>query len=409
MHSTFGTTENSVGEYPAAIGTYEVALATLWEYGQFDDIIQDSPSQASPVGDVAMLFSTASDIWDTEDTSHKAAKRALYIAIRHTHKSVDILNEEDVTTNSTLNQYKTLYIVDPHVSSNATAHIVDWVTSGGTVYASGQAGFFDEGDAINGAMMELLGLVAWTGSKAGLPAHALVSSNQPIAMLKRDLPNALRLDTVFVNGGGSEASMGAYGLLVRPGNFTGPTAGLANTTVLAHYGSDQTPAATLRKVGKGRAVFHGFLPSVSYFAPALPNRPIDICPRDGDSGCFCHFVPSAFDKHASALLDLPQIDENTGGTGTHDALAWASDPLVEVLVVAGQTRNLGVAILMINWQMTAVAPNTLTVSISQTAFAAADGSLPPLASWKARRCVQRVAVFVATSTFVHGCHVRQSK
>ena len=51
MHSTFGTTENSVGEYPDAVGTYEVALATLWEYGQFDDIIQDSPSQADPVGE----------------------------------------------------------------------------------------------------------------------------------------------------------------------------------------------------------------------------------------------------------------------------------------------------------------------------------------------------------------------
>jgi hypothetical protein len=339
------------------------------------------------VGDVAMLFSTASDIWDTEDTAHKAAKRAMYIAIRHTHKSVDVLNEEDVTTNSTLNQYKTLYIVDPHVSSNATAHIIDWVsTHGGTLYASGQAGFFDEGNANNRAMMELLGLVAWTGS-SNLPADALVSSNQPIAMLKRDLPNAVRLDTVFVDGAGSEASMGAYGLLIRPGNFTGPTAGLVNTTVLARYGSDQTPAATLRKVGTGRVIFHGFFPSVSYFAPALPQRPIDICPRDGDDGCFCHFVPSAFNKHASTLLDLPPIDQNTGGTGTHDVLAWASDPLVEVLVVAAQTRDLGVAILMINWQMTAIAPNTLTISISQTAFAAADGSLPPLASWKARRCV----------------------
>ena len=32
MHSTFGTTENSVGEYPAAYGTYEMALDTMHEY-----------------------------------------------------------------------------------------------------------------------------------------------------------------------------------------------------------------------------------------------------------------------------------------------------------------------------------------------------------------------------------------
>jgi hypothetical protein len=298
-----------------------------------------------------MLFTTCSDIWDTDDTVHKAAKRALYISIRHTHKSVDVLNEEDVTTNSTLNQYKTLYIVDPHVSSNATAHIVDWVNNGGTVYASGQAGFFDEAHSNNVAMMELLGLVAWTGSSV-LPTTAVVSSTPAIGMLKRDLPTASQLDTVVVAGSGSDASMGAYGLLVRPGNFTGPAAGLVNTTVLAHFASDQTAAATLRKVGKGRAVFTGFLPSISYaldlfrwisllllplilpapyqyihsvksrtrrssyFAPALPNRPIDICPRDGDDGCFCHFIPSAFDKHVFALLDLPPIDDESA-TGSH--------------------------------------------------------------------------------------------
>lgn len=88
----------------AASRCRQVALSSLWEYGQFDDIVQDSPSQASPVGDVAMLFSTAADIWDTADTVHKAAKRALYIALRHSHLSVDVLNEEDVTTNSTLNK-----------------------------------------------------------------------------------------------------------------------------------------------------------------------------------------------------------------------------------------------------------------------------------------------------------------
>ena len=64
FHSTFGTTENSVGEYRAAYGTYEMALDTMYEYGQFDDIIQASPSQAAPVGDVALYFSTAADAWE---------------------------------------------------------------------------------------------------------------------------------------------------------------------------------------------------------------------------------------------------------------------------------------------------------------------------------------------------------
>ena len=32
-------------------------------YGQFDDIIQQSPSQGAPTGEVALYFSTAADAW----------------------------------------------------------------------------------------------------------------------------------------------------------------------------------------------------------------------------------------------------------------------------------------------------------------------------------------------------------
>ena len=153
--------------------------------------------------------------------------------------------------------------------------------------------------------------------------------------MKRDLPTAVALDTVHLSGGlaasASAEGMGAYGAMLRPGNISAKVLATNNMTVLATYDSDGTPASTHRRVGEGQAVAIAFLPSLAYFKPSLPNRPIDICPRDGatqntraDSlrdcsqvlycrraghdGCFCHFVPRAFDKSAAELLDLPSAE-----------------------------------------------------------------------------------------------------
>ena len=370
FHSTFGTTENSVGEYRAAYGTYEMALDTMYEYGQFDDIIQASPSQAAPVGDVALYFSTAADAWEGDHTTpciysnggptdvrcrvFKAAKRALYIALRHQHLSVDVINEADVSAKpgkpAVLGRYKTLYIADPHVSSAATEAIAAWVSRGGTLYATASAGMYDEANAVNTAMMGLLGLTA----------APVVEFGPPLAMLKRDLPTAQPLDRVTLHtAGGVPISYEVFGAVVRP---TNASVGV-NATVVARYSSDLTPAATVHPVGDGHAVFIGHLPTISYFKPALPNRPIDICPQDGDDGCFCHFVPSGFDQDAISLL-------NIDGDAKVAPLYSASDPLVEVNVLDAGPRVGGV-VLLTNWRMVAVTDGSLEVSIAASALSSA--------------------------------------
>eukprot|EP01047_Picozoa_sp_COSAG01_P091336 COSAG01_NODE_22964_length_834_cov_0.912925_1_plen_224_part_01 len=180
MHSTAFTTENSIGEYPAENGTYELVQDTLYEYGQFDDLIQSVSSQSSPPADVAVYFSTAADAWmgdrdgpctylpkaGTSCSIFKAAKRALVIALRQQQLTVDVVNEEDAVSRNTLAQYQTLYVVDPHVSSRATAAISAWVAQGGTLYVTASGGLYDEKNAQNAPMRELLGLSAFTTTKA---------------------------------------------------------------------------------------------------------------------------------------------------------------------------------------------------------------------------------------------------
>lgn len=182
-----------------------------------------------------------------------------------------------------------------------------------------------------------------------------------------------------VTAPGASGSIGVYGAYVKPGNFSGATAAVpANASVLARFGSDGSPAATVRSAGAGRAVFIGFLPSLSYFKPALPSRPIDICPRDGPHGCFCHFVPEAFDVAAVTLLNLPPPSGSKRGGAAVVGAVVASDPLVEVGVV--NAKQIGSVLLLINWQMQP--SRNLTISIAadgervgefSTAVRASDG------------------------------------
>ena len=67
LHSSLGALENYIGTYPEEVGTYEVILSSLWELGQFDDIVAASPSKSTPAGDVALYFSTATDAWGDND------------------------------------------------------------------------------------------------------------------------------------------------------------------------------------------------------------------------------------------------------------------------------------------------------------------------------------------------------
>ena len=391
MHSTFFTTENSIGEYPqSANGPYETVQDTLFEYGQFDDIIQGSPSQSAPAGDVALYFSTADDCWSAiawpgdrqPGQVYKAAKRALYIALRHRHLKVDVLNEDDVVSGGRLAQYDTLYVADPHVSSAATKAIGMWVAEhAGTLYATASAGLLDESNAANPPMRTLLGLTAF----ATPPMMKAQFATPPVGMLKRDLPTSAALDSVtIISASEGHVAVATFGALVRPGNFTPtpafPNITAANITVLAHF-SDGSPAGISHTVGLGRAVFLGWLPSLSYFKPALPSKPIDICPRDGPDGCFCHFVPSDFDVTAMDVLDLPPLGVAPGGA-RHHRVGSASAPLVEVGVVSSSA---GGVVLLINWDMTAVGNDTLTVSVASaalsskitTAVRASDGQKVP--------------------------------
>ena len=99
----------------------------LHELGQFEDIVQ--AGQVRPA-EAALWFSEAADVWDDNHHPFSAAKRSLYIAIRHAQIPLDFVVEGD-----DLASYKTLYLTDGHVSRKASQAIAAWVRAGGRLFA----------------------------------------------------------------------------------------------------------------------------------------------------------------------------------------------------------------------------------------------------------------------------------
>ena len=67
----------------------------------------------------------------------------------------------------------------------------------------------------------------------------------------------------------------------------------------------------IARTGKGSAYYAGFLPGLSYFAPAIPLRPVDRSSVDEGMN---HFIPTEFADAAKGLITLPltgRMNEST--------------------------------------------------------------------------------------------------
>ena len=101
--------------------------------------------------------------------------------------------------------------------------------------------------------------------------------------------------------------------------------------------ADGSPAVTERAVGKGHAIYCAFLPSLSYYKPAIPLRPVD---RGSSDEAMAHFLPTRFDPAAADLIARPLRAAKV------QPIISASAPLVETSVIEADT---GTAVVVTNW------------------------------------------------------------
>jgi hypothetical protein len=282
---------------------------SLHELGTFEDFVQDGTVRPAEVG---LWFSEAADVWDDYQHSLGAGKRSLYIAVRQQQLPLDCVLEGD-----DLKGLKVLYLADRHVSGAASRAIAAWVNAGGRLFATAGAGMFDELNQPNVVMRELL----------GVQEKSLEHAKEDITREKEHLPFATPLDTVTLKTNATPVRWPALGAASR-------IIAAKDAVVTATF-KDGSPAATQRRAGKGRAYYCGFLPGLSYFAPAIPRRPVD---RGSTDDTMAHFIPTAFDRAVGALVATP------AETVTRPVVCGES--LVETTVIESKH---GTLIPLINW------------------------------------------------------------
>ena len=178
--------------------------------------VEDTLTAARPVrGDVAMLLSSTSDIWNRgADNIYGKERVYLHMLLRHCNYSADVLSEDDLSTE--LKNYKVLFVVDSHIIKKQLKYILDWVRQGNTLYLGANALMYDE---------------------ANKPLNIAVPRKKYTALHK--------------------VSRGQD-------NFVRPSKKNKKFQKMTIIGGQQLPMNNVVKFGKGRVICSGFFPGLSY-------------------------------------------------------------------------------------------------------------------------------------------------
>lgn len=308
--------------------TYTTVLTAFRELGLFDDIIWNGrPRQAR----AALWFSETADVWGDSLGSFAAAKRTLYLAIRHAQIPLDFLVEADAL-DDTLSQYQVLYLADRHVSRAASAKIAAWVKAGGRLLATAGAGAFDEYDQPNRILRPLLGF-------------DLLGIDEPedaqIEMIRQDMPFTQPIDRATPTR-----------TTVLPDALPVPSvrARLKKTAAaetLATF-ADGSPALLRATPGKGETLTCAFLPGLSYYHGSVPRIPAD---RSSAADSLSHFHPTDLQIAARRLIAHPARDLALPVT--------CSEPLVEPCLVDAPA---GTLLTLANWSQGPVQDLVVTLN-----------------------------------------------
>lgn len=119
---------------------YAPIKSVAYTIGAVDDEIIQAPPM---LGDVALLYSTVSDIWNMQEDNLRGCERSLlYLLLRHAGLRSDILYEGDLALN--LSKYRVLFIVASHLETKSLQIILDWVKNGGSLYLLPGSLMFDQ-------------------------------------------------------------------------------------------------------------------------------------------------------------------------------------------------------------------------------------------------------------------------
>ena len=196
-------------------------------------------------GDVAMLYSSTSDIWGflkgTFSNTNGLERTYLNLLLRHSGYMVDFLSEDDVIGGK-LKNYKILFATGAHLRKSVANSLERWVRGGGYLCVDAGALRFDE-------FNRPLGLLRKLGCEPGEFNYA-----QPAGRPPYELPRRKPLGEVVWG-------KNAFSIVCVRGTLVGGEP-------LARF-KDGALAATRSEAGTGSIVSLGFLPALSYLREAI--------------------------------------------------------------------------------------------------------------------------------------------
>ena len=219
------------------------------EIGAVEDwLITAKPAPA----EVAVLYSSSSDIWTTDNFAYGFDRMHTWLALMHAQMPVVIVPEREIER---LDSCKACYFSGPNLTRAAAAKLRLWVEAGGTLWLTAGAASRDE---FNRPLDTLTSL---------LPAErGELETLEPYQSSGRFLNSLAPRDTV--KWGDQELEVLSVKQPLTP-------RGAQPAEVLATFQKGQ-PAVVAGPAGQGRILVLGFLPALSYIKSALAARlPLD--------------------------------------------------------------------------------------------------------------------------------------
>jgi len=248
---TYGPTATSTENYWSDLrSAYDGIAAMTRHLAAAEHVL--APGTTRPTR-LALLYSISSDLWQPFGYVHMLERRTTYLALVHRQYLVDMLTEEDVEAGR-LADYGVLYVTDPCITEAAAGAIRRWVEAGGHVYGSCAAGSRNAFGEPASGLADVFGI-----------RPTVEPAVQPGRYDIRGALNGLPYtDQVRLAGAGG-AAFGAIGVKVR---FEPQAARTLGTF------KDGSPAVVENAFGRGRAVYVGTCPGISYAKDArfVPDR-----------------------------------------------------------------------------------------------------------------------------------------
>jgi hypothetical protein len=217
--------------------------AAVREIGAVEDyLLPAMPKKAQ----VAILYSSASDIWNQKNLVYGFERMNTWLALTHAQIPVDVMGEDEVA-GGFLNGYKVCYLSDPNITRAAAIKLRDWVQAGGTLIMTAGAGEFDEYNRPLDVLNQLL-------SYQRTPVKTFQNYNSSGYYLTTLLPK----DTVT-------AGNTTIDVLGVKQTFDG----VGNQVEIKSTFADGSPAEIRGAAGKGVVLCKGYLPAIDYMRKTL--------------------------------------------------------------------------------------------------------------------------------------------